>query len=309
MEGQNYDVAIVGGGPAGLTAAIYTSRRGLRTIALEEATLGGRAAYAHMVENYPGFPEGISGIELIKRFASQAERFGTTIRTGQGVVDIDINPSTKALRTYSGAYSARAIIITTGLKQKKLSVPGEDKLLGRGVSYCATCDGFFFKGRRVAVLGGGYEAASDIIYLSTLTDKITWIPNTDNLSVEEAYLKKLDEIAIAPVLGTKVVEVFGEGRVQGMRLKKEDGSIEEQAIDGLFIAIGTVPTIDVLKKAGIVVDAKGYVATNENMETNVPGVYAAGDCTGKSHQIVVAVGQGAVAGINASDYVKMEAKR
>lgn len=309
MSEQNYDVVIVGGGPAGLAAAIYASRRGLRTVILEEGNIGGRAADAHLIENYPGFPEGISGIELIRRFVLQAERFGTAILTNQGVSNIDIKQGMNALKTKTSTYTANAIIVSTGLKQKKLSIPGEEKLLGRGVSYCATCDGFFFKGRRVAVLGGGLEAASDIIYLSTLTDKIMWVPNTERPSVEEAYLKRFNEIGVESILDAKIVEVVGEGRVQGIKLRKDDGSTEEKAIDGLFIAIGSVPTIDVLKRAGIAIDERGYIATNENMETNIPGVYAAGDCTGKSHQVVVAVGQGAIAGINASDYVKMSMKR
>lgn len=309
MAEQNYDVVIVGGGPAGLAAAIYASRRGLRTVILEEGNIGGRAADAHLIENYPGFPEGISGIELIRRFVLQAERFGTAILTNQGVSNIDIKQGMNALKTKTSTYTANAIIVSTGLKQKKLSIPGEEKLLGRGVSYCATCDGFFFKGRRVAVLGGGLEAASDIIYLSTLTDKIMWVPNTERPSVEEAYLKRFNEIGVESILDAKIVEVVGEGRVQGIKLRKDDGSTEEKAIDGLFIAIGSVPTIDVLKRAGIAIDERGYIATNENMETNIPGVYAAGDCTGKSHQVVVAVGQGAIAGINASDYVKMSMKR
>lgn len=306
MQQEKYDVVIVGAGPAGLTAAIYTSRRGLKSIVLEEAAVGGRASYAHIVENYPGFPEGISGIDLIKRFVSQAERFGTVIKTGEGVIDIDVKQRDKVARTPLGEYVAKAIIITTGLRQKKLSVPGEDKLLGRGVSYCATCDGFFFRNRKVAVLGGGYEAASDIIYLSTLTNKITWIPNTEKLTIEEAYMKKLNEAGVSPVVDSKIIEVFGDGRVQGIKVRKNDGSVENREVDGLFIAIGTVPTVDILKQAGLTADAKGYISVNDEMESNVSGVYAAGDCTGKSHQIVVAVGQGAVAGINASDYVKMK---
>ncbi len=306
MQQEKYDVVIVGAGPAGLTSAIYTSRRGLKSIVLEEAAVGGRASYAHIVENYPGFPEGISGIDLIKRFVSQAERFGTVIKTGEGVIDIDVKQRDKVARTPLGEYVAKAIIITTGLRQKKLSVPGEDKLLGRGVSYCATCDGFFFRNRKVAVLGGGYEAASDIIYLSTLTNKITWIPNTEKLTIEEAYMKKLNEAGVSPVVDSKIIEVFGDGRVQGIKVRKNDGSVENREVDGLFIAIGTVPTVDILKQAGLTVDAKGYISVNDEMESNVSGVYAAGDCTGKSHQIVVAVGQGAVAGINASDYVKMK---
>lgn len=306
MQQDKFDIVIVGAGPAGLAAAIYTSRRGLKTVILEEAAVGGRASYAHVVENYPGFPEGVSGIELIKRFVSQAERFGAIIKTGEGVVDLDVKQKEKIVRTSLGEYAAKAIIVTTGLRQKKLSVPGEDRLLGRGVSYCATCDGFFFRNRRVAVLGGGLEAASDIIYLSTLTNKITWIPNTDKLSVEEAYMKKLSEAGVSPVLDSKIIEVFGDGRVQGMKVQNKDGSLESREIDGLFIAIGTVPTVDVLKEAGLAIDSKGYVSVNENMEANIAGVYAAGDCTGKSHQIVVAVGQGAVAGINSSDYVKIK---
>lgn len=306
MQQDKFDIVIVGAGPAGLAAAIYTSRRGLKTVILEEAAVGGRASYAHVVENYPGFPEGVSGIELIKRFVSQAERFGAIIKTGEGVVDLDVKQKQKIVRTSLGEYAAKAIIVTTGLRQKKLSVPGEDRLLGRGVSYCATCDGFFFRNRRVAVLGGGLEAASDIIYLSTLTNKITWIPNTDKLSVEEAYMKKLSEAGVSPVLDSKIIEVFGDGRVQGMKVQNKDGSLESREIDGLFIAIGTVPTVDVLKEAGLAIDSKGYVSVNENMEANIAGVYAAGDCTGKSHQIVVAVGQGAVAGINSSDYVKIK---
>jgi len=303
---ERCDVAIIGAGPAGLAAAIYTSRRGLKTIVFEEGVVGGRASYAHLIENYPGFPEGITGIGLIDRFSKQVEKFGGVIKAGEGVKEIRLDANSMRITTPQGTYECSAMIITVGLKMKKLRVPGEERLFGRGVSYCASCDGFFFKNRRVAVLGGGNEAASDVLYLSNLTKDVIWLPNTENITVDEAYIKKIIENGITPMRGITVLEILGENKVEGVRVKRMDGGIEDIKIDGVFVVIGSVPTIDLLKKAGIQIDPRDYVVVNENMETNVKGVYAAGDCTGKSHQVVVAVGQGAVAGINAADYIKMK---
>jgi len=304
-----FDVVIIGAGPAGLAAAIYTSRRGLSTLLFEESIVGGRAAYAHSIENYPGFPDGISGNELVARFLAQAKKFGSVLKPGEAVINLNISDDVKEVMAQSGKHTSKALVVTTGLKQKKLKVLGEEKFLGRGVSYCATCDGFFFKNRKVIVLGGGNEATSDIVYLSSLTKNIRWIPNTEKITADEVYLNKLAEMGIVPEDGSKVVEVFGENRVQGIKLEKPDGSTLTYEADGLFIAIGTVPTVDILKKAGLNIDDMNYVMVNDNMETNIQGVFAAGDCTGKSHQVAVAVGQGALAGINASDYVKMKKRK
>lgn len=294
---------IIGAGPAGLAAAIYASRRGLRTVVLEGSIVGGRAGYAHMVDNYPGFLDGVSGMELMGRFAKQAEKFGCLIKQGEPALEFRVLGDKKEVVTKNGTYSASSLILATGLRQKKLSVPGEERLLGRGVSYCATCDAFFFKGKRVVVVGGGNEAASDLLYLASLTDKIKWITDGEKVTADGSYVKRISDLGIEPVTGVKVKEVIGKERVEGLIIERE-GALETVESDGVFIAVGSVPTVDLIKKAGIEVDERGYIATNCDQETNVRGVFAAGDCTGRSHQIIVAAGQGAAAGINASDYAK-----
>ncbi len=299
------DVLIIGAGPAGLTAAIYVSRQGLRSIVLEESVIGGRTTYAHLIDNYPGFPEGISGTELILRFAKQAEKFGSIIKPGEGVKEVEVLGKIKEAVTANDRYRSKAIVIATGLKQKRLQIPGEDRLLGRGVSYCATCDGFFFRNKKVAVIGGGNEAASDLLYLSSLTDKIVWLVGEGGVTAEESYLAKIREIGVAPITGVRVLELLGKDRMEGIIIER-GGTQEKVEVDGAFIAVGSVPTVEILKRAGIKVDENGFVKTNEEMETNFAGVFAAGDCTGKSHQVIVAAGQGAVAGIKAAAYAKMK---
>ncbi|MDI9644034.1 MAG: FAD-dependent oxidoreductase [Candidatus Verstraetearchaeota archaeon] len=297
------DVLIVGAGPAGLAAAIYAARSGLRTIVLEEAMVGGRAGYAHNVDNYPGFPEGISGMELMGRFAKQAEKFGSVIRQGEAALEFRIQGKVKEVVTKGGIYSAKSLIIATGLRQRKLSIPGEERLLGKGVSYCATCDGFFFKNKRVVVIGSGNEAASDLLYLASLTDKIVWISEDKEIRAEEAYLKRIRDLGIAPITGAKVREMIGGEKVEGLVFEK-NGYLDKIEADGVFIAIGSVPTVELVKRAGINVNEDGYIVTDYNLETNIKGIFAAGDCTGRSHQIIVATGQGAAAGINAAEYAK-----
>ncbi|MBC7126716.1 MAG: FAD-dependent oxidoreductase [Candidatus Methanosuratincola petrocarbonis] len=301
------DVLIIGAGPAGLTAAIYSSRQGLRTVVLEEAVVGGRATYAHTIDNYPGFPEGISGAELISRFAKQAERFGTIIRPGEGAKEIKISGDVKETITSNDSYTSRALVIATGLRQKKLQIPGEERLLGRGVSYCATCDGFFFRNKKVAVIGGGNEAASDLLYLSSLAGKILWLVGEEGVTADDSYLAKIKESGIEPHTGVRVVELLGKERLEGIVIEK--GGVQEKlAVDGAFIAVGSVPTVEILRRAGIELDEKGFIKTGEEMETNIAGVFAAGDCTGKSHQVILAAGQGAMAGIKASAYAKMKGR-
>jgi thioredoxin reductase (NADPH) len=266
--------------------------------------MGGRATYAHTIDNYPGFPEGISGSELTSRLVRQAEKFGTIMRGGEMVIGLDLSGKEKKITTNSGEYLAKSIVIATGLKQKKLNLPSEERLVGRGVSYCATCDGFFFRGKKVAVVGAGNDAVSDVIYLASLAAKLTWLPNAAEITAEEGYLRVLKEKGIAPILGRRALEVIGGERVRGLKVIDETGAEEIVETDGIFIAVGMVPAAEILKSEGINIDERGYVIVNDEMKTNMPGVYAAGDCTGKSHQIIVAVGQGSTAGINASAFVK-----
>ncbi|MGA2573125.1 MAG: FAD-dependent oxidoreductase [Candidatus Methanomethylicaceae archaeon] len=301
---ESYDVAVLGAGPAGLAAAIYASRAGVRTAVFEEAVVGGRATYAHTIDNYPGFPEGISGNELTSRLVKQAEKFGTIMRSGEMVIGLDLSGELKKITTHSGECLARSIVIATGLKQKRLNLPGEERLVGRGVSYCATCDGFFFRSKKVVVVGAGDDAASDLIYLASLAAKLIWLPNAAEITAEEGYLRALKEKGIVPILGRRASEVVGGERVRGLKVIDETGAEDIVESDGIFIAVGTVPTAEILKSAGIKTDERDYVVVNDEMKTNVAGVYAAGDCTGKSHQIIVAVGQGSTAGINASAFVK-----
>jgi thioredoxin reductase (NADPH) len=301
---KSYDVAILGAGPAGLAAAIYASRAGVGTAVFEEAVVGGRATYAHTIDNYPGFPEGISGSDLTSKLVKQAEKFGTNMRSGEMVIGLDLSREMKQITTQSGGYIVKSIVIATGLKQKRLNLPGEKRLVGRGVSYCATCDGFFFKGKKVIVVGAGDDAASDLIYLASLTAQLTWVLNTTEITAEEGYLRALKEKEIVPIVGRRALEVVGGEKVSGLKVIDETGMEEIFESDGIFIAVGTVPTTEILKSAGINVDERGYVVVNDEMQTNVPGVFAAGDCTGKSHQIIVAVGQGSTAGINAAAFVK-----
>ncbi|TDA38822.1 MAG: thioredoxin reductase [Candidatus Methanomethylicota archaeon] len=299
---DRYDVVIIGGGPAGLAAAIYSSRAGVSTLLIEGNMLGGRAAYAREVDNYPGFPEGISGNELVVRLVKHAERFGTTIMVGQSVMEMELCGKIKNVKTISSEFKSKAVIIATGLVQRKLGIPGEDRFVGRGVSYCATCDGYFFRNKKVAVVGSDEDALYDLKYLSSMTKDILLIPNVPNFDREKSeYAKNLG----AEVLeGARLVEVLGENKLTGIKIKDENGKETVLKLDGLFVALGFTPISDIARSAGLRTTREGYIVVNENMETNLNGVYAAGDCTGRSHQIIVAVGQGATAGINASDYAK-----
>lgn len=299
---EKYDVIIIGGGPAGLAAAIYSSRAGAGTLLIEGSMLGGRAVYAREIDNYPGFPEGISGNELAAKLVKHAEKFGTSIIVGQSVMEMRLCDKIKSVKTINNEFQSKAVVIATGLVQKKLGIPGEERFVGRGVSYCATCDGFFFRGKRVAVVGSEEDALYDLRYLSSMTNEILWIPNTQEYDKKKAdYAKSLGAQIFE---GANVVGLLGENKLDGIKIKERNGRERVVKLDGLFVALGFTPISDLARSAGLKTTQEGYIVVNEEMETNLNGVYAAGDCTGRSHQIIVAVGQGATAGINASDYAK-----
>lgn len=305
MTREPFDVVIIGGGPAGLSAAIYTSRMGMRTLVLETLIVGGRAVYATLIENFPGFPDGISGAELTKRMAEQAKKFGTEIRSPEEVLDLALDDRVKTTITRAGRYESMGIIIATGTQSKKLMVEGETELLGLGVSYCAVCDGPLFKDREVAVIGSGQEAFEDAIYLSSFSKKVTVITHKDEIEAERSLVDKLKEKENVDLLAVKVKSINGREFVRSVTVLDPNSNTEiELSVEGVFIAVGGVPMTSLVKEAGIIVDERGCIKVDRKQNTNVDGVFAAGDCTCGGMQIVTAVGEGARAAMQIYKYTK-----
>ncbi len=297
-------VVIIGGGPAGLTAGIYTSRLGLDTILIEKATLGGQVAISPFIENYPGFVS-IPGPELTKRFIEHAETMGVQIKVPETVIDLELKGEVKKVYTDKNTYEADAVIITTGASRRKLNVPGEKEFAGKGVSYCAVCDGAFFKGKTVAVVGGGNTAVSEALHLTQLVRKLYIVHRRDDLRAEVALKQRLlDSPNVVPLWNTIVEAIKGDTVVRKLVLRdlKKD-EVFEIDVDGVFVAIGYAPNSQLAAKAGVLVDEKGYIIVNRKQETNIKGVYAAGDVTGGVMQIGVAVGEAIVAAMSAFEHV------
>ncbi len=294
-----YDVIIIGGGPAGLAAGIYASRARLKTVILEKLLPGGQAAVTDFIENYPGYPEGIRGPELTAKMQEQAERFGCEIKSDE-VVAVDVKA--KQVTAASSVYEAKAFIIATGADPRNLNVPGEKDLTGRGISFCATCDGALFSGRTVAVVGGGDSAVKEAMFLTKFAAKVFIIHRRRELRAEKIIQEKaFENPKIEFIWDAVVTEILGETRVQKVKVKNVKTKEEsELAVDGLFIYIGRVPNtsfFDVEKD-------NGYIVTDENMRTSVEGVFAAGDCRKKQHrQVATAVGDGAAAAMSAEEYI------
>ncbi|MBN2334049.1 FAD-dependent oxidoreductase [Candidatus Bathyarchaeota archaeon] len=300
MTEETYDVIIVGGGPAGLTAAIYTARHNLKTLILEGAKLGGKALEAHWIENYPGFPEGISGPDLMGKFVEQVEHFKPEVKS-ETVIGVSDFGGLKMVSTRQGFHQAKAVIIATGVSRKQLSVPGENELKGRGVSYCAVCDGPFFRDKAVAIVGGGHEAVHDAMVLSETASKVYAIPGKSGYSEEYDDIQILvDDPAIDIIQGRDVKEICGKDFVDCLRL--DNG--RKIDVEGVFLILEHVATSSILKEAGIETDRGGCIIVDENGETNIKGIYAAGDCSCKGMQIVTATGMGAKAALAAMKYVK-----
>jgi len=298
-----YDVIIIGGGPAGLTAATYSARAGLKTLVLEKASPGGKLGEIPHLENFPGLTQPTNGLELAMKMYEQAIKFGAEIKYPEAVVDLDLKDIVKKVRTRSGEYKALSIIIATGLEKKKALKPGEAKLMGKGVSYCAVCDGPIFKGKDVAILGNSEKAIEETLFLSNLARKVYLITDGEKLEAPEPLIERLKQQENVEIVDAELREIIGEERVEAITVK---GERKEQKIfvSAIFIAKGDEPKTEIFKKAGLELNKIGFIKVNLNQETNVPGVYAAGDCTGRGLQVVVAAGDGAVAAISANKYVK-----
>ncbi len=298
-----YDVIIIGCGPAGITAGIFCARYGLKTLIIDKGIPGGKLNIISEIDNYPGFPE-ISGQELARKLFEHLRKYDIDIIYPEEVVDIRIENETKRVITRSGKeFVAYSLIIATGAEKKKAKIKGEEEFLGKGVSYCATCDGFFFKGKDVAVIGNKQEAAKEALFLSSIARKVYIIPNGD-LEFPDMDMRKLEEAGNVEIIrDAYLVEIFGENIVKGIKIRVGN---DERIINvnGVFIALGTVPIVDIFKKSGIKVDEKGCIVVDNRQRTNVEGVFAAGDCTCRGFQVIVACGDAAIAAMEANLYVK-----
>ena len=300
-----YDVVIIGSGPAGLTAAIYTSRAKLKTLVLESSVFGGNAALIDHIDNYPGFPFGVSGADLMESFRLQAERFGAELRMEEVIGLKNASGAIKTLVTNMQEYQAKSVIIAMGAKRRELEVDGEKEYLGRGVSYCATCDGAFFQGTSVAVVGGGDSAVKEALYLAGIADKVYLIHRREGFRANQTALEKMmNHEKIELRLNQVVKRVEGDALMKSLLLKNlKTGEEERLEVEGLFVSIGLVAGTELL--GGMLESREGYIVTDDNMMSSIPGIFAAGDVRAKKErQVATAVGEGALAGIAASEYLQ-----
>ncbi len=301
-----YDVVIAGAGPAGLTAGIYVARARLSGLLLEMKTPGGSPTTTERIDNYPGFPEGVDGVELMERFRQQASRFGIEMKLFDPVNAVEDDAEIKTIRTDEGDLRARAIIIATGHQPAKLGVPGEEEYFGRGVSYCATCDGAFFKDKEVMVVGGGNAAVEEAVFLTRFASKVYLVHRRDRLRAAKAVQEKaLANPKIEFVWKSTLAEVVGDSKVHGARVTSvEDGTSSTLAVDGIFMYVGSQPNTEMVKGL-LELDEHGYIVTGPGFATSVPGIFAAGDVrSGSVKQVIVAAGEGAQAAMSAQHYVE-----
>ncbi len=297
QELKDYDVVVIGGGPAGLTSAMYAERSGLKSIVLEKANVGGQIAITPIVENYPGFAK-IAGKMLVDMMAKQTMEYSALLQ-GVGANEIKEKNGGFEVSTGIGIYNARALIIATGADSRKLNVPGENRLAGRGVSYCATCDGYIFKdGKNVIVAGGGNSALTDALYLDSLGAHVTIVHRRDAFRAEERLQQSVNQRKIPVLWNSTIKEIHGKSVVEKVTIEDtKTGKKSEVKTQGIFVAIGYEPNNEVAKKLGLELDEDGYIKVDDHMRTSMPLVYAAGDITGGVKQIVTAVSQGAIAAL------------
>jgi len=295
----SYDIIVIGAGPAGLTAGMYAASLNVKTLILK-GSIPSRLSLAKMIYNYPGFPDGIPGKKLLELMEAQAVKMGAILREDD-VVSLTLTSPIKTVITRRESLTARAIIIATGMQRAKLRISGEDEFLGRGVSYCVICDGPLYKGKDIVLIGQGDEAVRDVKLLSSIARKVLFIPLEPLKGNELAELETCNNIEILD--NCKVKEIIGRDAVEGIKVELPEGEKIIKA-NGVFIVAREVPIVNILKKAGIKVDERGCIIVNVNQETNIKGVFAAGDCTCIGMQVSTAVGQGALAAINAVSYIR-----
>ncbi len=305
MKNVDYDLVIIGGGPAGLTAGLYAARARLKVILIEKIVVGGQIVISDWIENYPGFPEGLSGPDLAQRLTEQAKKFGLNIENNEAV-SVDLSDSVKTIVLNHRTVTTHTIIIATGASPKKLGVPGEETFYGKGVSSCATCDAPFFKDRIVAAVGGGDTAVKESLFLTKFVKKVYLIHRRDRLRAEMILQEhaladeKIEIIWNSVLTGIKGLTNVENITVQNVKTKEE----KTLSVDGCFIWVGEIPNTKFLAD-GVKLDAKGFIVANLNMETSVPGVFAAGDVRNTPlRQVATAVGDGAVAAFSAGHYIE-----
>jgi thioredoxin reductase (NADPH) len=306
MEEKVRDVVMIGAGPSALAAAVYTTREGIDTVLYEKGVIGGLAAITDQVDNYPGFPDGVPGLELAERLEKQAERFGAQIEYGD-VSEIRGEGDVKVIVVDDQEVKARTVLIATGSDYNKLGVPGEKEYYGRGVHYCATCDGAFYKEKSLIVVGGGNSGFQEAIFLTRFAKHIDLLVRSTVKASEilqEQMQKYVDEGKVTIHLQTSVDEITAEnGKVNGVKAKK-DGQPVVFASDGVFVFVGLKPNTQFLAGSGIELDEQGLVKTDGHLSTNIPGVYASGDVrSGATMQVASAVGEGATAALSIREYL------
>ena len=307
MEQNVFDTIIIGGGPGGYTAALYAARAGFSALVLEKLSPGGQMATTDQIDNYPGFPQGVNGFELALEMQKGAQRFGAQTELAE-VLRVDLRGPMKEVVTQKETYRAPTVVLATGASPRELGLPGERELRGRGVSYCATCDGMFYRGKTVAVVGGGNTAAADVLYLSRLCEKVYLIHRRDQLRASRVYLEPLKQAENVEILwDSQVTELLYGETLTGVKVgNKKTGEVKELSLDGLFLAVGQLPNTQ-LFQGQVELDAAGYVVADETTRTNLPGVFAVGDLRQKPlRQVVTAAADGAVAAHFLEEYLSQQ---
>lgn len=293
---QIYDVIVIGGGPGGYTAALYAARANLSVAILEKLTPGGQMGTTDIIDNYPGFPQGVNGFELAMQMKEGAERFGAKTLLAE-VTQAELAGEIKTVHTTEGVFQAPTVILASGAHPRELGLPGEQELRGRGVSYCATCDGMFYRNKTVAVVGGGNTAVSDVLYLSRLCEKVYLIHRRDQLRASKVYLDPLQKAEnVEFIWDSQVKELLHGDTITGLRVhNKKTGQDWDLSCEGVFVAIGHIPNTE-LYRGQVDLDEAGYVLAGETTKTNLPGVFAVGDLRKKPlRQVITAASDGAVA--------------